>query len=128
MNEGIPQDLPNTIEWRGTHWRLGLGDCYYPDKTETHVGLRLRSDCSVWRSEVDGTWMASLIPSPECKARSATRATPGATPQEALDGEAVVWLMTALMLPGARELLTEVCGFAFSEAPPAAAESPQTSE
>lgn len=103
----MTQELPPTIEWRGTRWSLGLGNTYYPAKNETHVGLRLRTDCAVWRED-DGTWRACLIPSPDCKARSAAAATPGTTAQEALDGEVMCWLATAFKLPGARELLAEM--------------------
>lgn len=103
----MTQELPSTIEWRGTRWSLGPGNAYYPAKNEMHVALRLRSDCTVWR-ENDGTWRASLIPSPDCKARSATAATPGTTPQEALDGEVMCWLATVFQLPGSRELLSEM--------------------
>ncbi len=105
--------LPETFEWRGSQWRRGVGDQYFPAEHEENVVLRkMRNECTVWFEKESGIWRASLIPSKDCIARRSTPATPGASPQEALDGEVIVWLMTAFSLPGARELLAEVAVFA----------------
>ena len=100
-------EIGDSFEWRGTTWKRGLSpDSFFPAVPLTK-GMR-RSDAEVFR-DMDGIrWRASIKPTPNCSARGAAAGTPGATPQEALDGEVVIWLMTALMLPGARELLAEV--------------------
>ncbi len=106
-------DLPQSFEWRGTRWNRCLGTSYFPARGEPHVGLRRQSDCTVWYVEAEGAWRASLVPSVDCEARRSQPATPGTTPQEALDGEVLCWLMTAFKLPGARELLAEVAQLAL---------------
>ncbi len=106
--EDSHDELPQHFDWRGMRWRRGLGGCYHPDKNGPHVGLRLRNECMVWWDSDDSSWRASLIPSSECKARSATQSTCGPTPQKALDLEVTIWLTTVLSLPGARDLLTEL--------------------
>jgi len=98
--------IGDSFEWRGTTWKRGCGDSFFPSKPLTK-GMRT-SDATVFRGTDGIGWRASINPTPECSARSTHAGTPGTTPQEALDGEVVVWLMTAFMLPGARELFGEI--------------------
>lgn len=103
--------LPVTFEWRGTQWLRGLGTGYYPVADEKHIGLRFRNGCVVWYEESESKWRAALVPHEQYKSRSGFQATPGSTPQEALDGEVAAWLMTAFALPGAREIFLHLALF-----------------
>lgn len=109
----MTQELPQSFEWRGTRWSRGVSSSYFPAKDESHIGLQLRNDCHVWFDKGNGRWYAALVPSKDCEKRSGGGATPGDSPQQALDAEVVVWLMTVLKLPGAREILDGIVGHAY---------------
>ncbi len=88
----------NEFEWHGVKFQRCLGDTYFSRNTPNAV---MHSAC-VWQ-EPSGAWMASIIPNEMFSARSGHRASQGATPQEALDGEVAMWLMSVLCLPGATD-------------------------